>query len=307
MEKKSSKNGGDVDNQEKELKILLFTYKCVYAKILSCHRLSYLICFWTLTTIVLAAGYAVLDSKRYLLFSTIPFIFVVSASIYYHVIMSLIYHSRYNIETERKIKKLTKLDLLYIEEKCGIFGERESTQLSWYHTIPVVAVFLIGFLTSIVIGAYFAICLLDEWQKLLIITIYIIMSAALLYVVWDGIRYIIKHRGIIKDKRCRDIMETKNQAKTLVDTTEKALTDFRDKVSRDERVRINANIERLKETIKSEDVHMIQAEMEELTRAFDEISTRANQQAGAGAQYQQQAGPKEGEKPQGTEDADKKG
>jgi hypothetical protein len=306
MENKSGKNGGDVDNQEKELEILLFTYKCVYAKILSCHRLSYQIGFWTLTTIVLAAGYAVYRGQ-YLLLSTIPFIFVVSASIYYHVIMSLIYHARYNIETERKIKKLTKLDLLYIEEKCGIFGERESTQLSWYHTIPVVVVFLIGFLTSIVFGAYYAINLLDEWHALLIITIYIIMSAALLYVVWDGIRYIIKHRGIIKDKRCRDIMETKNQARTLVDTTEKALTDFGDKVSCDERVRINANIERLEETIKSEDVHMIQAEIEKLTRAFDEISTRANQQAGAGAQYQQQAGPKEGEKPQGTEDADKKG
>ena len=110
-----------------------------------------------------------------------------------------------------------------------------------------------------------------------------------------------------EDKRRRDTVETKNQAESLVYTTEKALSDLGDKVSSDERVRINANIERLKETIKSEDVHKIQAEIEELTRAFHEISTRAYQQAGAGAQYQQQAGrPKEGGKAQGTEDAEYK-
>ncbi len=77
---------------------------------------------------------------------------------------------------------------------------------------------------------------------------------------------------------------------------------FVDKVTSDERTRINAITERLKETIKSEDVHKIRAEMEELTRAFHEISTRAYQQAGA--QYQQQEGPKEGEP--GAEDAEYK-
>jgi molecular chaperone DnaK len=70
----------------------------------------------------------------------------------------------------------------------------------------------------------------------------------------------------------------------------------------DERVRINAITERLKETLKSEDVQKIRAEMEELTRAFHEISTRTYQQAGA--QYQQREGPKEGG--QGAADAEYK-
>jgi hypothetical protein len=103
MEKKSSKNGGDVDNQEVELKkeILLFTYRCVYDKILSCHRLSYQIGFWTLTAIILTVGYA-FSSEQHLLLSTIPFIFYVGASIYYHVIMSSIYHAKYNFKIEKK-------------------------------------------------------------------------------------------------------------------------------------------------------------------------------------------------------------
>ncbi len=95
-----------------------------------------------------------------------------------------------------------------------------------------------------------------------------------------------------EDKRRRETIETKNQAESLVYTTEKALADLGDKVTSDERVRINAITERLKETLKSEDVQKIRAEMEELTRAFHEISTRAYQQAGA--QYQQREGPKEG-------------
>jgi molecular chaperone DnaK len=110
-----------------------------------------------------------------------------------------------------------------------------------------------------------------------------------------------------EDKRRREAVETKNQAESLIYTTEKSLADLGDKVTSDERTRINAIAERLKETLKSDDVHKIKAEMEELTRAFHEISTRAYQQAG-GAQHQQQqqqaGGPKEGET--GTADAEYK-
>jgi molecular chaperone DnaK len=105
-----------------------------------------------------------------------------------------------------------------------------------------------------------------------------------------------------EDKRRRETVETKNQAENLIYTTERSLTDLGDKVTSDERTRINAITERLKEAIKSEDVHKIRAEMEELTRAFHEVSTRAYQQAGA--QYQQQEGPKEEKK--GPEDAEYK-
>jgi len=86
-----------------------------------------------------------------------------------------------------------------------------------------------------------------------------------------------------EDKRRREIVETKNQAESLIYTTEKALADLGDKVTSEEKLRINAISERLKETAKGEDIQKIRAEMEELTRAFHEISTRAYQQASAEA------------------------
>jgi len=104
-----------------------------------------------------------------------------------------------------------------------------------------------------------------------------------------------------EDKRRREIVETKNQAESLIYTTERSLTDLADKVTSDERTKIMAIIERFRETIKTEDVSKMKAEMEELTRAFHDISMRAYQQAGA--QYQQQAGPQE-EPKQGPVDAE---
>lgn len=189
MEKKSSKNGGDVDNQEVE--ILLFTYRCVYDKILSCHRLSYQIGFWTLTAIILTVGYAA-SSKQYLLLSTIPFIFVVGASIYYNVMMHFIYHSKYNFEIERKIKDLTNFELLDIEHQCGILGERVFRHLS--HEIALVTLLFIAFLASIGIGGYYAFCLLEWYKWLVLFVIYFLMPITFTCFVWDGIRYYLEQR-----------------------------------------------------------------------------------------------------------------
>jgi molecular chaperone DnaK len=107
-----------------------------------------------------------------------------------------------------------------------------------------------------------------------------------------------------EDKKRREIIETKNQAESLIYTTERSLTDLADKVTSDERTKIMAIIERLRETVKTEDVTKMRAEMEELTRAFHDISMRAYQQAGA--QYQQQAGGPKEEPKQGPVDAEYK-
>jgi molecular chaperone DnaK len=102
-----------------------------------------------------------------------------------------------------------------------------------------------------------------------------------------------------EDKRRREIVETKNQAESLIYTTERSLRDLSDKVTSDERTKIMAIVERLRETIKTEDVRKMRAEMEELTRAFHDISMRAYQQAGA--QYQQREAPKEEKGPKDAE------
>jgi molecular chaperone DnaK len=99
-----------------------------------------------------------------------------------------------------------------------------------------------------------------------------------------------------EDKRRREIVETKNQAESLMNTSERSLQDLGDKVTADERTKIMAIIERLRNTIKTDDVSRMRSEMEELTRALHEISMRAYQQAGgpqAGPGPGRGAGPQE--------------
>jgi len=107
-----------------------------------------------------------------------------------------------------------------------------------------------------------------------------------------------------EDKKRRDIVETKNQAENLIYSTEKSLTDLGEKVNSNERTRINEIIERLKETIKNEDIHKIQSEMKELTQAFHDISIRTYQQTGQ--QDKQREKPKEEKKDEGSVDAEYK-
>jgi molecular chaperone DnaK len=82
------------------------------------------------------------------------------------------------------------------------------------------------------------------------------------------------------DKKRRGIVEAKNQAENLIYSTEKSLVDLGDKVNSNERTRINEIIERLKESIKNEDINKIQSEMKGLTQAFHDISIRTYQQTG---------------------------
>ena len=107
-----------------------------------------------------------------------------------------------------------------------------------------------------------------------------------------------------EDKKRRDIVETKNQAENLIYSTEKSLTYLGEKVNSNERTRINEIIERLKETIKNEDIHKIQSEMKELTQAFHDISIRTYQQTGQ--QDKQREKPKEEKKDEGSVDAEYK-
>jgi molecular chaperone DnaK len=108
-----------------------------------------------------------------------------------------------------------------------------------------------------------------------------------------------------EDKRRREIVETKNRAESFIYTTERSLTDLGDKVTSDERTKIMTIIERLRETVKTEDVTKMKAELEELTRAFHDISMRAYQQAGPQAGAGPGAGPQE-EPKQGPVDAEYK-
>ncbi len=89
------------------------------------------------------------------------------------------------------------------------------------------------------------------------------------------------------DRKAKELIELKNQADTLVYTTEKALSDLGDKVTEEQRNTITEKIEKTRESIGTDDKDQIQSAVDELTKEMQAISTMIYEQA---AQEQQAAG-----------------
>ena len=107
-----------------------------------------------------------------------------------------------------------------------------------------------------------------------------------------------------EDKKRREEIEVKNQADTLAYTTEKTLKEYGDKVSSDEKSKIETALEDLKKKIESGNVEEIKAAMETLTQASHKIAEKMYQEAAKNQQAEgAQAGPEPGAGggPQGTE------
>jgi len=105
------------------------------------------------------------------------------------------------------------------------------------------------------------------------------------------------------DKRKRELIETKNQADSFLYSVEKNVKEFGDKISADEKARIEEAMASLKKALESDDVEAIKAAQESLTQASHKLAeamyakTGGEQQAGAGPQ------PGEGQQP-GKKDDD---
>ena len=70
-----------------------------------------------------------------------------------------------------------------------------------------------------------------------------------------------------EDKKRRELVEARNQADTLVHTTEKNLAEYGDKVSDEEKASIEAALQALKDVQESEDIDGIKAKTEALMQA----------------------------------------
>ena len=92
-----------------------------------------------------------------------------------------------------------------------------------------------------------------------------------------------------EDKKRKEAVDAKNNAENLVFQCEKALTDFGDKVSADEKAAVQPKIDALKEALKTDNTDDIKAKSDELQKAFSEIATKVYQAAGAAAQAAQSA------------------
>ena len=90
-----------------------------------------------------------------------------------------------------------------------------------------------------------------------------------------------------EDKKRKEAVETKNHAENAIFQIEKSLGELGDKVTDADKAPVNAAIEKLRETLKGNDVEAIKADTEALEKSFYPIAEKiyaAQAQAGAGAE-----------------------
>ncbi|MNI51765.1 Chaperone protein DnaK [compost metagenome] len=87
-----------------------------------------------------------------------------------------------------------------------------------------------------------------------------------------------------EDKKRKDSIEIKNNAEQVVYQTEKALTDLGDKVSAEDKSKIQAKLEEVKKIKDGEDLEAIKKATDELTQEFYAVSSKIYQDANAQGQ-----------------------
>ena len=86
------------------------------------------------------------------------------------------------------------------------------------------------------------------------------------------------------DKKKRELVDTKNQADTMIHSSEKNLSEYGDKVTADEKAAIEKDVKTLKDVLESEDTEKIKSALEALTQSSMKLGEAMykEQQATAG-------------------------
>jgi molecular chaperone DnaK len=78
-----------------------------------------------------------------------------------------------------------------------------------------------------------------------------------------------------EDKKLREYADTKNEAESFIGSTEKTLKELGDKVTSDEKTKIEDNIKNLKESLdKNDDINTIKSKLEELKQSSYSIAQK---------------------------------
>ena len=97
-----------------------------------------------------------------------------------------------------------------------------------------------------------------------------------------------------EDKKNKEAVDVRNEAESLVYQTEKSLGELGDKISADEKAKVESACSKLKETLKGSDVEAIKADTEAVKQAFYAVAEKMYSQSGAqgapGAETAGQAG-----------------
>ena len=93
-----------------------------------------------------------------------------------------------------------------------------------------------------------------------------------------------------EDKKMKENIEVRNNAESLIFNTEKTLKELGDKISNEEKSKVEAELENLKKTLEGKDTEAIKSATEKLTSVFYEITEKLYKNAnpngatGAGAE-----------------------
>ena len=82
-----------------------------------------------------------------------------------------------------------------------------------------------------------------------------------------------------EDKKRKEFVETKNQADNMVYSLEKLLKENGDKLSAEDKKRLEDEVEKAKKEFESDDIEVIKKELEELTKVSNEVFTKMYQNA----------------------------
>ena len=104
------------------------------------------------------------------------------------------------------------------------------------------------------------------------------------------------------DAKRQEEIEIRNNADSLIYTSEKTLDELKDQVSEDEKTKVEGLVAELRELIAGDDVAAIKEKSDELSNVIQEIGAKIYQQAQAEAQAQQQAGADPNAGAQGDDD-----
>jgi molecular chaperone DnaK len=106
-----------------------------------------------------------------------------------------------------------------------------------------------------------------------------------------------------EDKKRQELIEIRNQADTIVYSTEKMLKDMGDKVTADEKQEVEEALNKLKEVMTSDDIQAIKSAIEAVNTSMYPISQRMYQQAQQAQQQQSQQQGQQGQQgSQGQQD-----
>ena len=84
-----------------------------------------------------------------------------------------------------------------------------------------------------------------------------------------------------EDKKRKELVDTKNQADAFVFQIEKMLKDNGDKISEEDKTKLNSAIEEAKKDFASDNIDTVKSALEKLTTVSNEVFSKLYQQAGA--------------------------